>query len=161
MRPAEKLPAGRAYPTVPRVGVGVAIVDGHRLLMVKRAQEPKRGSWSLPGGMVELGETVREAARREVREECGIEVELTRLLDVVDFIHRDRRGRIRFHYVLVDFLGQARTKILCPGGDVEDAQWFHYDDLGGLDMPDLTREFIRQHLLGHGGEKMAGEGGGR
>jgi ADP-ribose pyrophosphatase YjhB (NUDIX family) len=147
--------SARTYPAVPRVGVGVAVLDGQHLLLVKRGHEPKQGSWSLPGGMVELGEPVREAARREVREECGIEVELSKLLDVVDFIRRDDRGRIIYHYVLVDFLGKPKTKELQAGDDVEEARWFRFDELASLDIPAVTREFIRRHVLDSGQPEAA------
>ena len=94
----------REYPSRPIVGVGVLVKRGDKVLLVRRRFDPGRGKWSIPGGLVELGETVRGAALREVYEETGLNVKLDRLLGVVDYIERDKRGRVRFHYVLVDFL---------------------------------------------------------
>jgi 8-oxo-dGTP diphosphatase len=147
MRPVRPDLDSRRYPTAPRVGVGVAILNDQRLLMVRRGQEPKQGSWSLPGGLVELGEPVRAAARREVREECGIDVEVTELLDVVDFVQRDESGRVVFHYVLVDFRGNAVTMDVQPGDDVEAVQWIPLHELACYEMPEVTRAFLDRHFL--------------
>ena len=99
----------REYPDRPMVGVGVVVWRGPELLLIQRGKPPRKGAWSLPGGMQELGETVRETAVREVREETGLEIDLTHLIDVVDTITRDEDGRVRMQYTLVDFAAEWRA----------------------------------------------------
>ncbi|MBS7645362.1 MAG: NUDIX hydrolase [Candidatus Bathyarchaeia archaeon] len=115
---------GREYPARPMVGVGALIMEDNRILLVKRRFEPGRGLWSIPGGLVELGEPVEEAVKREVREETGIEVELDGLLDVVDNIIFDEDGRVRFHYVLIDYLAHPVGGALSRSSrEVVDLRW--------------------------------------
>src|SRR5579863_1750816 len=94
----------REYPEQPLVGVGAIIIENSRVLLVKRAHPPLQAQWSIPGGVLELGELVREAAIREAREETGLTVEPGELLGVYDRVLRDTHGRVQYHYVLVDFL---------------------------------------------------------
>src|ERR687885_1274167 len=108
----------REYPARPICGVGVVVFDCDRVLLIQRGAEPRRGEWSIPGGAVEIGETVREAAVREVAEECGIEVELRELVDVVDIIARDEDGRARYHYVVVDYWADWSNGALAAASDV-------------------------------------------
>ncbi len=119
----------RAYPARPICGVGVVAFDGDRVLIVQRGREPRRGEWSIPGGAVELGETVREAAVREFNEETGGEVELRDVLDAVDAIQRDESGRIRYQYVIIDFWGEWRGGKLQAQSDIMDARWVLPGDL--------------------------------
>jgi ADP-ribose pyrophosphatase YjhB (NUDIX family) len=95
-----------------------------RLLLVRRNKPPRRGHWSLPGGAQHLGETVAEAARREVREEAGLEIDLGVIVATVDLIERDPEQRVRYHYTLVDFVAEAASATLRPGSDAADARWF-------------------------------------
>ena len=120
------------YPNRPLVGVGVVAIKDRRVLLIRRGKPPRAGTWSLPGGRQRLGETVRETARRELREETGIEAAVTALLDVVDSITRDERGAIVYHYTLVDFLAEA--------------VWADPDDLGPFDLWDETLRVIRLGL---------------
>src|SRR5712692_8214105 len=94
----------RTYPDRPIVGVGAVVIDGNSVLLVRRANEPLKGEWSLPGGAVELGETLEAAIAREVYEETGLSVEVGPIVDVLDRIRFDDDLRPRFHYVLVDFV---------------------------------------------------------
>ena len=94
----------REYPPCPRVGVGAVVLHEGRVLLVQRGRPPAFGKWSLPGGLVDLGETTSAAVRREVMEECGIKVRLAGVAGVVDRITRDETGRVRYHYVLIDYL---------------------------------------------------------
>jgi ADP-ribose pyrophosphatase YjhB (NUDIX family) len=94
----------REYPDYPRVGVGAVVFHQGRVLLVRRGGRPALGKWSLPGGLVELGETTAEAVRREIREECGIDIRVIGVAGVVDRVTRDAAGLVRYHYVLVDYL---------------------------------------------------------
>jgi mutator protein MutT len=119
----------REYPNHPRAAVGVVVVRNSRVLLVRRGQEPSKGLWSVPGGLIELGETIEEAARREVMEEAGIRVRIERLLDVADNIVRDDQGKTRFHYVLVDYVAHPVTTSLKASSDASEARWVHLEDL--------------------------------
>jgi 8-oxo-dGTP diphosphatase len=136
----------REYPEAPIVAVGVVVKRGHEVLLVQRLNEPSRGRWSLPGGVVELGETVREAARREVQEECELQVEPGEVLAVADNIVRDEAGRVRFHYVLVDLLAEYVGGELAAGSDIGDACWVREEELGELDVTEKARELVRKML---------------
>ena len=114
---------GRTYPDRPVVGVGAVVLDGDRVLLVKRAHEPLKGEWSLPGGAVDVGETLEQAIRREVREETCLDVEVGPIVDVLDRIRPDPDGRVRFHYVLVDFLCRPLAGTLQCASDAEAAAW--------------------------------------
>ncbi len=124
---------GREYPEHPLVGVGAVIVQDGRVLLVRRGKEPRKGVWSIPGGLVELGEDVKGALRREVLEETGLRVEPVELFEIVDAIESDEEGRIRFHYVIVDFLAECASDEPVPGSDVSDSRWFSLDNL-----PEMT-----------------------
>jgi mutator protein MutT len=110
----------RQYPESPIVGVGAVVFDGASVLLARRAQEPAKGAWSLPGGAVELGETVLDALKREIREEIGIEIEVGGLIRVLDRILRDEGKRIRYHYVIVDYWGWKSSGEAKPGSDASD-----------------------------------------
>jgi ADP-ribose pyrophosphatase YjhB (NUDIX family) len=113
----------REYPDQPVAGVGGVVLRGHDVLLVKRAFPPRAGEWSLPGGRLELGESLVDGVRREVREETGIEVEVGPLVEVFDRVHRDQDGRVRFHFVIADFLCHPTGGTLAPGDDAADARW--------------------------------------
>ena len=113
----------RRYPTQPLVGVGAIIIHQSKILIVKRANEPAKGLWSVPGGVVELGEYLHKAIKREVKEETGLEVGIERLIDAVDNIIYDEEGRIQYHYVLLDYLCQLRGGVLKAADDVYEIQW--------------------------------------
>ena len=116
------------YPTRPVVGVGVVVWRDDTVLIVRRGHPPRLGEWSLPGGSQEIGESVAEAALREVREETGLSVQLIGLVDVVDSIIRDSSGRLEHHYTLVDFAARWITGAPRPGDDVTDVRWVRADD---------------------------------
>lgn len=127
----------REYPDAPIAGVGAVIVrggpDGERqVLLVRRAQEPLKGEWSVPGGAVELGETIEEAICREVLEETGLVVETVDVVEAFDRISRDAEGRVRFHYVLIDFLCRVAGGELACATDALEGRWAGAGDLDGL-----------------------------
>ena len=130
----------REYPERPIVGVGAVVLDGSRVVLVKRANEPLKGEWSLPGGAVDVGETLEQAIRREVREETGLDVEVGPIVDVLDRIRHDADGRIKFHYVLVEFLCRPIGGELRCASDAEDAVW--------AADPDLVRYAVAEATIG-------------
>ena len=129
-------------PKRPLIGVGVVVFKAGRVLLVRRAKPPRQGDWALPGGRQRLGETVREAARREVREETGLEVEVTALLGVVDSLHRDAEGRIAYHYTLIDFLAAWRAGQCVAGGDAAEVAWADPNDLAPFELWEETVRMI-------------------
>ncbi len=137
----------REYPRQPIVGVGALIVHDGRLVLVKRGVEPDKGGWSIPGGAVDLGERVREAAVREAGEECGLDIEIAvdRPMDVVDSVYTDEKGGFRYHYVLLQFLARPRGGKLKPGSDVLDAKWVPLEDVETYDLTKSFRSFFKKH----------------
>jgi ADP-ribose pyrophosphatase YjhB (NUDIX family) len=133
----------RDYPKRPIVGIGVVIWRDGRVLLIQRGQPPRAGSWSLPGGVQELGETVSEAARREVREETGLELGELQLVDVVDSIERDAAGRVRRHYTLVDFTAAVAGGSERAGSDAAALAWFDPEELEELGLWPPTLAVIR------------------
>ncbi|MCH7936582.1 MAG: NUDIX hydrolase [Proteobacteria bacterium] len=135
----------REYPERPLVGIGVVVLGTRGVLMIKRGKPPRKGQWSLPGGAQELGETVSEAARREVMEETGLTIAILGLVDVVDSISRDDAGKVQYHYTLVEVLARippgAETEP-SPGGDAEEAAWIPVEDIPGLGLWSETERII-------------------
>jgi len=119
----------RKYPERPIVGVGAVIVDGERVLLVKRAHEPLKGQWSLPGGAVEVGESLEAGLVREVREETCLDVAVGPVVEVLDRISRDANGRVEYHFVIVDYLCRVAGGTATCGSDAEDIEWARRDDL--------------------------------
>jgi ADP-ribose pyrophosphatase YjhB (NUDIX family) len=135
--------SSREFPGRPIVGIGVAVLRDAAVLMVRRGRAPAEGSWSLPGGAQKLGETVEQAARRELAEETGLLVEALFLAGCVDSIHGDPDGRIRYHYTILDFCaryagGQAR-----PGGDAAEVAWVDVNRLDELNIWSAAQRIIR------------------
>jgi ADP-ribose pyrophosphatase YjhB (NUDIX family) len=134
----------REYPDRPRVGVGAVVLDESRVLLVKRGKAPALGKWSLPGGLVDLGETTREAVVREVAEECRLRVTVAGVAGVVDRVIRDEAGRIRYHYVLVDYLAFPEGTRVAPGSDAADVRWVEIDRLAELDTTEGLLDMVRR-----------------
>lgn len=118
----------RTYPSRPWSGVGVVVWKGDHVLLIQRGKEPMRGSWSIPGGSHDLGETVREAAVREVMEETGVEIALGPIIDVIDTIRRDANGDIVMHYTLTDFAATWVAGEPVGGDDAMHAEWVHFEE---------------------------------
>ena len=133
----------RLYPARPFVGVGAVVFKDRRVLLVRRGRAPRKGMWSLPGGLQEVGETVFAAARREVLEETGLTIEVMELVDVVDSITRDAEDRARYHYTLVDLRAEWRAGEAVAGDDAEAVAWAPLDDLARYDLWAETERVIR------------------
>jgi len=134
----------REYPDYPRVGVGAVILHEDKVLLVRRGQSPSFGKWSLPGGLVELGETTREAIAREIMEECGIGIRVVDVAGVLDRVVHDDAGRVRYHYVLVDYLAYPESLDVVAGSDAGDAQWFDIERVAELDTTQGLLDMIRR-----------------
>lgn len=134
----------REYPDHPRVGVGAIVLHEGRVLLVRRGRPPAAGKWSVPGGLLDLGETTAEAARREVREECGIDVRVEGLVGVLDRVIRDDAGRVRYHWVLVDYLARPASTELTVGDDAAEARWVALDEVDKLDTTEGLVDMIRR-----------------
>ena len=133
----------REYPDSPLVGVGAVIIEDGRVLLVKRGHPPLAGAWSIPGGVLELGETLRQAAVREVQEETCLTVETADLLGVYDRVLRDDAGDTLYHFVLVDFLCRRISGNLQAAGDAAEVRWCTPADASRLKLPEDTAEVIR------------------
>jgi 8-oxo-dGTP diphosphatase len=136
----------RKYPDRPFVGVGAVIVEDGRVLIVKRKYDPLAGQWSIPGGAVELGETLEASIAREMLEETGLEIEVGPVIEVFDRITRDEEGRVRYHFVLVDYLCWPVGGALQAGSDVADAKFVHPTELGPYQLTTKATEVIGRAL---------------
>lgn len=132
----------REYPETPLVGVGAIIIDGDRVALVKRGHPPLEGKWSIPGGVLEVGETLRKAVVREALEETGLTIEPGELLGVFERVIPDEQGKMRYHYVLIDFLCRRLAGRLAAGDDAAGVGWFRSDQLAGLGLARETEEVI-------------------
>jgi 8-oxo-dGTP diphosphatase len=129
------------------VGVGAVVWRDGAVLIERRGQPPAQGSWSLPGGLVDTGETLEQAVAREVREECNIEVRVGPLLGVFEPIVRDDDGRVRYHYVVIDYLALYESGDVAIGDDAAELRWVPIDDIGAYPLLPATREMIERARL--------------
>jgi ADP-ribose pyrophosphatase YjhB (NUDIX family) len=136
----------REYPESPLIGVGAVIVADGRALLIRRGQPPLLGEWSLPGGVLECGETLRDAAIREAREETGLVVEVGEMLGVYERVIRSEDARVRYHYVLIDFLCRAVGGELKAGSDAAEAGWFSREELPALKLAYDANDVVRKGL---------------
>ncbi len=148
----------RLYPDRPVVGVGAVVWRNDRVLLLRRGNPPRQGQWSLPGGAQQLGETLREAVAREVREETGLELTDLRLLTTVDLVDRDPDGRVRYHYTLVDFTAEAPLGEPVAGDDAVDVAWFATGKLAGLGLWTETLRIIEDAARRRGPEGLVPPG---
>jgi ADP-ribose pyrophosphatase YjhB (NUDIX family) len=134
----------REYPTIPLVGVGAVTIKNGKILLVKRAFDPGAGKWSVPGGLVELGEKLSEACARELEEETGIKGEVLELINVFDMIDKDGAGKIRYHYVLADFLVKPTGGVENPSVEVTEMRWVTREETRSMDMTKTARRALEE-----------------
>jgi 8-oxo-dGTP diphosphatase len=135
----------REYPTQPIAGIGAVIMHDGKILLVKRGSEPGKGKWSIPGGIVELGETAKETTVREVKEETSLDVEVEDLIDVVDNLETDEKGRLRYHFVIIDYLASLKKGSLEAGSDIIEAKWVPLAQVERFDLTRTFREFFERN----------------
>jgi len=143
-------PIRRRYPPIPIVSVGVLLYDKetNKILLIKRASEPGKGKYSIPGGVVELGEKLIDAAKREVMEEVSIQCRILGIIHIDEIIIRDEEDKIKWHYVLIDFLAEPLGKDITPSSDAEDALWVSIEDAKTMDLTVSTRKLIEKISIG-------------
>jgi 8-oxo-dGTP diphosphatase len=128
--------------SAPRAAVGAVVIDGGRVLLIKRKYPPKKGKWAIPGGSVNLGETLQTAAEREIREETGLTIEAKQPIYTFDLIEHDSEGRILFHFVIVDLHAEYISGEPYPADDVIEARWFGPGEIEGLDITENTKKLL-------------------
>lgn len=137
--------AAREFPDAPRVAVGGIVLDGDRVLLVRRGQAPSVGRWSIPGGLVDLGERLEDAVVREIEEESGLRVRVLGLCGVIDRVIRgDDAGAVRYHYVIIDYVSAVEGGILRAGDDAAEARWVTLDELATYDVTDGVADMVRR-----------------
>ncbi|NWG08726.1 MAG: NUDIX hydrolase [Nitrososphaerales archaeon] len=134
----------REYPKHPMVGVGGLIKQNDSVLLVKRENEPGRGKWSIPGGLINLGETMKNAVKREVEEEVGLRVDVVEVLDAFDVIIYDDKSRVRFHYVIVSFMAKPLGREVRGSKEASQVRWFKAKELKNLDMTSTTKSLLKK-----------------
>lgn len=134
------------YPEMPRVAVGAVVFKDERVLLVRRGKAPARGDWAIPGGSVRLGERLEAAAEREILEETGLTVRIGEPVYTFDVIRRDENGRVRFHYVIIDFLAEYVAGDIETGDDAREARWVSATEIKKLRTNPATRELLRQRF---------------
>jgi 8-oxo-dGTP diphosphatase len=154
----EERPSSRSYPSRPIVGVGAVVFSGGRVVLIKRRNEPLAGQWSLPGGTLELGETLEAGIAREVLEETGLEVDVGPVVEVFDRILLDERQQIRFHFVLIDYLCRATGGVLAHGSDVADVTLADPADLDGYELTPKAAGVIRRAVRMRGAPQTSTAG---
>lgn len=134
------------YPQKPEVAVGALVIKDEKVLLVKRKQPPSEGLWALPGGKVNLGETLQQAAAREILEETGIRITPGEPVYSFDTIQTDEQGRVRFHYVIIDLLAEFIEGELNAGDDASEAGWFLLADMEKIRVNESTKKLVKQYL---------------
>jgi len=134
----------KKYPDLPRVGVGAVVIKDDKVLLVKRGISPSKGLWAIPGGNMNLGETLKETAEREIMEETGIAIEAKDPIYAFDFMERDDEGAILYHYVVVDLLAEYRKGEPRGADDALEARWFAWEELKNLPVSKNTLALLRK-----------------
>jgi 8-oxo-dGTP diphosphatase len=132
----------RLYPDQPVVGIGAVIIKEGEIALIKRGNEPSKGKWTIPGGLVELGENLEAAVIRETKEEVCLDVENARLIDVVDNIDLDEQGKVKYHYVIIDYLVHVKSGNIKAASDAEELRWVPFDDVESYNLTASFRIFF-------------------
>ena len=135
----------RLYPDQPIVGVGAVIVSEGKLLLEKRSNEPSKGKWTIPGGLVELGENIEQAVIRETKEETCLDVENPRLIDVIDNVDLDETGKVKYHFVIVDYAVKIKGGTVKAASDAAELRWVHLDEVEAFNLTRSFRVFFRRN----------------
>jgi len=135
----------RIFPHVPRVGVGVVIFKKDQIVLVQRQNHPAQGEWSIPGGLVNIGETVRQAAQREIREECSLEIDNLEILDVFEYIE-NKNDSVKYHFIVLDYVADWKSGKLKAGSDAPQAQWVSVSDLDQISMKPQLKKMLTKAL---------------
>jgi ADP-ribose pyrophosphatase YjhB (NUDIX family) len=135
----------RLYPDQPVVGVGAVIVRAGKIALIKRGNEPSKGKWTIPGGLVELAESPEVAVMREAKEETGLDVENPILFDVVSNVDLDEQGKVKYHYVIIDYLVQVKSGQAVAASDAEELRWVPFDEVEAFDLTASFRLFFRHN----------------
>jgi mutator protein MutT len=133
------------YPDQPVVGIGAVIVHEGKIVLEKRGNEPSKGKWSIPGGLVELGESPEQAVIREVKEETCLDVENPSLIDVVSNVDLDEKGKVKYHYVIIDYLVHVKSGKLNAASDAAELRWVSFEEVDGYDLTRSFRVFFRDN----------------
>ena len=135
----------RLYPDQPIVGIGAVIIREDKIVLIKRGNEPSRGKWTVPGGLVELGENLEQAVIRETKEETGLDVENPCLIDIVSYIDLDEKGKIRYHYIIIDYFVQVKNGVAEALSDAAELRWVPIDEVENYDLTSSFRLFFRRN----------------
>jgi 8-oxo-dGTP diphosphatase len=136
----------RRYPKKPVVGVGAVILDGEKILLEKRKNAPGKGKWSIPGGLVELGEEVEQAVIREVKEETGLDVYEPRLIDVVNYVSTGEKGGVLYHFVIIDYHVTVKGGDAKAASDAEALKWVPFSEVEEYDLTESFRRFFQRNM---------------
>ena len=135
----------RLYPDQPVVGIGAVIIKEGKIALIKRSNEPSKGKWTIPGGLVELGENLEAAVMRETKEETCLDIENPSLIDVVDNVDLDEQGKIRYHYVIIDYLVHVRSGNIQAASDAAELLWVPLDEVENYNLTASFRLFFRNN----------------
>jgi 8-oxo-dGTP diphosphatase len=135
----------RLYPDQPIVGIGAVIINQGKIALIKRGNDPSKGKWTIPGGLVELGESLEAAVIRETKEETCLDVENPCLIDVVDNVDLDEHGKVKYHYVIIDYLVHFRGGIIQAASDAAELCWVPFDEVENYNLTASFRVFFRQN----------------
>jgi 8-oxo-dGTP diphosphatase len=136
----------RLYPDQPVVGIGAVIIQNGKIALIKRGNEPSKGKWTIPGGLVELGENLEAAVIRETKEETLLDIENPQLINVVDNVDLDEQGKVKYHYVIIDYLVHVKAGEIQAASDAAELRWVLFDEVENYNLTASFRAFFRNNL---------------